>query len=284
MRTREYVIPAERLPEGFLESLDSPPDPPATPLPAATVVLLRDGPAGVGLEVLLLRRHQAAGFVPGAYVFAGGRVDEGDAAQRVLARTDGLSPERAAARLALPHGDPPAIAYYLAAIREAFEETGILMARDAHGQPAPAAAESPQMARWRDALLRDESTLADALHALDLRLAADALEYIAHWITPEVEPRRYDTRFFATAVSRDRQVTPHRPELVDAVWCTPADALERHGSGRLPMIFPTLRTLESLTAFSTPGEALAACSRQRIPTIQPRLVRRERGVSLIVPE
>ncbi|MBI4539639.1 MAG: NUDIX hydrolase [Gemmatimonadetes bacterium] len=281
---KEYRIPNERLPDGFVESLESPPDPPVTPVPAATVVLLRDGPLGSAPEVLLLRRHRSAGFVPGAYVFPGGRVDTEDREQRIVARTAGLTAEEAAARLELPAGEPPALAYYLAAVREAFEETGLLIARDRQERFAPCAAGNPEVARLRQELLRAERSFAHILERLDLRVAADALEYIAHWITPEAEPRRYDTRFFAAVVPRDREVTPHRPELVDALWCPPADALEQHRRGALPMIFPTLRTLESLTPFARPEDALAAFRRERIRAIQPKIVRGETGVSLFIPD
>ena len=119
MTDPDHVIPLERLPERNLE--DTPAEP-ATPLPAATIVLLRD--AADGLQVLLLRRNRSAGFVPGAYVFAGGRVDVSDATAPVLKRVDGLTPEDAASRLDLVGADPPAIAYYLAALAASSCETG----------------------------------------------------------------------------------------------------------------------------------------------------------------
>lgn len=280
----EFTIPYERLPEGFAERLERPPGPPAKPLPAATVVPLRAGPRDRGLEILLLRRTRSAGFVPGAYVFPGGRVDKEDASPALLARVRGLSPERAAARLELPDGEPPAIAYYLAAVREAFEETGILVAADARGEPAPCAVSSATAARLRQELLDGKRTFAQVLETLDLTIAGDALEYIAHWITPEAEPRRYDTRFFAAVVLRDREVSLHRPELVDAVWCSPAEALERHNRGELPMIFPTLRTVDSLAPYGSPGEVLAAFRKVRVPEVLPRLVRGESGLSMEIPE
>lgn len=280
----EFTIPYERLPEDFAGRLDCPPAAPVEPLPAATVVLLRAGRWGGTLNILLLRRTRSAGFVPGAYVFPGGRVDAEDAAPALLARVQGLSPERAAARLELPDGEPPAIAYYVAAVREAFEETGILIAVDTNGEPAPCAAGNPAVAQLRRALLAGERSFTEVLHGLDLRIAGHALEYIAHWITPEGEPRRYDTRFFAAAVPGDREVSLHRPELVDAVWCSPAEALERHRRGELPMIFPTLRTLESVARYGSPQEVLAAFRDVRIPTVRPRLVRGESGLSIEIPE
>ena len=130
------VIPFERLPPGFAETLDRPPSEPAVPRPAATVVLLRDRDEGP--EVVLLRRVRNAGFVPGAWVFPGGRVDAADAAPELLARWRGPAPSEVARRLDMDvDASPSAMAYLLAALRETFEETGLLLARDAAGLLEP---------------------------------------------------------------------------------------------------------------------------------------------------
>ncbi|MCA9736835.1 MAG: NUDIX domain-containing protein, partial [Gemmatimonadetes bacterium] len=131
----DYDLPTELLPPGFAETLDRPPAEPVAPRPAATVVLVRD--RADGPEVLLLRRTRSSGFVPGAWVFPGGRVDAGDAVPDLLARLDGLDGAEAARRLGLEREatpGPAAVAYYLAALREAFEETGILVGHRA-GEP-----------------------------------------------------------------------------------------------------------------------------------------------------
>ena len=131
MSQPEHEIPFDRLPAGFAETVENPPRVPAATRPAATIVLLRDGERA--LEVLLLRRSRSAGFVPGAYVFPGGRVDRSDADEELTTRVDGLTAESAALRLSLEDDPTTALAYYLAAIREAFEETGILVGRRADG-------------------------------------------------------------------------------------------------------------------------------------------------------
>jgi 8-oxo-dGTP pyrophosphatase MutT (NUDIX family) len=279
----DFTIPDERLPPGFLQSLEHTPTQVATPRPAATIVLMRSGRAG--LEVLLLERIRSSGFVPGAWVFPGGRVDGHDAGADLVARLDGITSEQAARRLALDERtDPPALAYYIAAIREAFEETGILVARDSHGAAARAAADDPVTERLRLTLLKDEDAFPGVLDGLGLRMDAASLEYVAHWITPEVEPRRYDTRFFAAAVPDGAEAVLNEREVTRALWLTPEAALERNLAAELPMVFPTIRTLRSLVGFATPPEALAAFRDQKIATILPKLVRTEGGVRLEVDE
>ncbi|MBT8403867.1 MAG: NUDIX hydrolase, partial [Gemmatimonadetes bacterium] len=113
-----------------------------------------------------------------------------------------------------------------------------------------------------------------------VRLAGDAVEYVAHWITPVVEPRRYDTRFFAAAMEGPAEVSVNAAEMSDAVWLTPGAALDRHREGRLPMIFPTIHTLESLAGHDSATAILESFRRRPVPPILPRLVRTEGGVGL----
>lgn len=279
----DSILPFDRLPPGFADTIENPPDTPVTARPAATIVLMREGTGG--LETLLLRRVRTSGFVPGAYVFPGGRVDADDAGPRLLDRTRGLTAESAAGRLGLPlDADPPAAAYAIAAIREAFEETGLLVGRRSDGTPVPPAATDPEVARQRARLLVDEDLFADVLDSLGARLEGSAVEYVAHWITPEVEPRRYDTRFFAAAVEGETPVSVHAAEMTDFVWIRPAAALDASRAGKMPMVFPTLKTLEGLADFETPESALAAYREFTIPTILPRLVKTPTGVGLEIPE
>jgi 8-oxo-dGTP pyrophosphatase MutT (NUDIX family) len=264
-----FVIPAHRLPPGFAERLDQPPVEPAPARPAATAVLLRDSVSGP--EVLLLQRHRSSGFVPGAYVFPGGRVDEADADPAILERADGLAARR-----------EPEPAYWVAAVREVFEETGVLLAKDARGRPAPDAASDPRIAEWRAALLAEAATMVELLDALELRLDFGDVVYAAHWITPVAEPRRYDTRFFLARLPEGREARPDPREMTEGIWLRPADALERFRAGRLPMVFPTVSTLESLIEFGAVDEALASFRGRPVPPILPRLVRTAEGVGIVV--
>lgn len=280
----DYEIPAERLPEGFVETLGSVPAMSAVPRPAATVVLLREG--GDGPEVLLLRRNRATGFVPGAWVFPGGRVDAADGEDALADRWNGLTREGAAGRLEMgPGAEPPAIAYYGAAVRESVEETGLWPGVVAEGGGGVGDGDklSGAAERAREALLGRGVPFAEVLRALDARLDGTAVEYIAHWVTPLVEPRRYDTRFFAARVAPGATAVHDEREMTGTVWLTPRAALERHRRGDLPMIFPTIRTLEDLSDFATVEELLAHYRGRAIPRVQPDIVRTATGVALRIP-
>ncbi|HEX7119378.1 MAG TPA: hypothetical protein VF212_11350 [Longimicrobiales bacterium] len=264
-----YVIPRDRLPEGFAERIDHPPSEPAPTRPAATVVLLRDGADGP--EILLLRRHRSSGFVPGAFVFAGGRVDDADGDPRLLDRVDGLDGRA-----------EPAPAFWMAAVREAFEEAGVLLARDADGRAVPDSGRDPALAEWREALLSERASLHELLEARELRLALGDVVYCAHWITPVAEPRRYDTRFFLARLPDGCDACIDEREMTEAVWITAADALARFRAARLPMVFPTVATIESLAPYRSVAEALDAFRGRPVEPVLPRLVRTAEGVTIVV--
>jgi len=276
----DQEIPFDRLPAGFADSIQHPPSVPATPRPAATIVLLRDGAAAP--EVLLLRRSRSAGFVPGAYVFPGGRVDAADADPELTRQVDGLTPGFAARRLSLEDDPSAAMAYYLAALREAFEETGILVGRRPDGTPPPTAAADPEVDALRDAVMGDRLTFAQALDRLECRIDGAAVAYLAHWITPVPEPRRYDTRFFAAKVAPDADAIIDPREMTDAAWLTVRDGLRRYHEGSLPLVFPTIRTLQRLAPFATVDAILEDLRGSPVPTILPKLVLTPTGVGMEV--
>ncbi len=277
-----FSIRREDLPDGLAESIDRPPNPPAEPRPAATVVLAR--PGSDGFEVLLVRRNRQAGFVPGAYVFPGGRVDPEDGASALASRVRGLTPDRARSRLGTAGPSVPPLAYYLSAVREAFEETGVLLATTEEGGPAPTAAEDAGVDEDRRRLLEHEITFHDLLVRRNWWVDGARIEYVAHWITPEVEPRRYDTRFFLAAVPGGTRVVLDEREMIAERWMRPTEALAARASGQLPMVFPTIVTLQSLQEFATLGQAVAAFANRAIPTVLPRFVRTSTGVGIEIPE
>ena len=250
------------------------------PRPAATIILLRESTSG--FELLLMLRNRSAGFVPGAYVFPGGRVDAQDANPALISRVEHLNGDEAASRLALPNGDPPAIAYYLAAVREAFEEAAVLVARPGGRFRPDSSPGRARLLRLRDSLMNGTMGFPGILDDLGVSIDGAALEYIAHWITPEVESRRYDTRFFAAFAPPGSKSAPDPREMTDSIWLAPGEALDRHRAGRLPMIFPTIRTLEQLSAFSTPEAVLAHFRGRDIPVIMPALVRTHAGVTVSI--
>jgi 8-oxo-dGTP pyrophosphatase MutT (NUDIX family) len=242
---------------------------PVRPLPAATLVLLRDSASG-DLEMLLLRRSERAGFVPGGFVFPGGLVDPGDA--DAVAHVRGLSAAGLAERLALPNAHPPAVAYFVAAVRETFEETGLLVGvrSDDSGDVDPGS--RGDVTAVRAELLEGRIDFAAALTRLRSHIAADELAYFAHWITPELAPRRYDTRFFAARLHGGGEPILDSREMTEARWTTPAAALGARESEGLKMMLPTIKTLEHLATFSDTGTALAAMRKAVVATNLPASV------------
>jgi recombination protein RecT len=212
---------------------------PATPRPAATVLLLRDSPQGV--EVLMTRRSASASFAPGAYVFPGGTIDPADA-----------QAHSAAARR--PSQDDTHLTQAIAAIRESFEELGVLIARHADGEPASA--------QDIAALDRHDSFVAQC-HSRGLVLATDQVFVLAHWITDRDLPRRFDVPFLVARMPEGQTPVADEAEQFEPVWVRPGDALERHKAGTFFLIFPTIRTLERLAKFPTVDAVLQACASEQ---------------------
>lgn len=241
---------------------------PAVPRPAATLVVARDGEAGP--ETLLLRRARSARFMPNAYVFPGGLVDDGDGSSAMIERWDGLPAAEAQARLGLPpKSAPAAIAYFGAAVRETFEETGLIPGSRASpqagatGRADPARALAPAAAQARAALLDGRRSFASVLSELGVRLDGGAFAYVARWVTPPSVPMRYDTRFFACAVEPDAQVATDERESGGAAWLPPARALSLRAEGSLAMIFPTASTLQDCLGFDAADDLVAHLRRRR---------------------
>ena len=214
---------------------------PAPLLPAATVLLLRDGQSGV--EVLMTRRSAKASFAPGAYVFPGGGIDAADA----LAH--GQSTRRASqSDLHLTQA--------IAAIRESFEELGILLARRADGSHASDA---------DIANLDRHLPFAAQCQAQGLRLAADEVYVLAHWVTDRDLPKRFDVPFLVARMPAGQQAVADESEQFEPVWLSPAQALARHAADQMFMLFPTIRTLERLRSYTSVDAVLADCARNEEP-------------------
>jgi glyoxylase-like metal-dependent hydrolase (beta-lactamase superfamily II)/8-oxo-dGTP pyrophosphatase MutT (NUDIX family) len=247
------------------------------PRPSATLVVVRAAPAG--FEVLLSRRAERGDHNSGAWVFPGGLVDAGDRAAH--AGCVGLDDATASARLGLAEGG---LDYYIAAVRECFEESGLLYACGAGGGLLDVDEHlAERLAPWRGALHRCERVLGDLCAEFGLTLAVDRLIYLSHWITPVGRPKRFDTRFFL-AVAPPRQTAAHDgTEMVEQLWLRPADAL--HESKALKLLTPTQKTLELLGRFPS-VEALvewAGADRQVVVTT-PRIGSGSRGLRPVMPD
>jgi len=241
------------------------PDPPSVPIQdASTVMLLRPKEGGgEGFEVYLTRRRADLVFVGGAYVFPGGRVDAEDEAAEALARCEELEPKRAAALLNMPpEAGSRAAAFWVAAVRELFEEAGVLLAyRNGNLVDLRDPVSASRFAEWRRRLNASEAAVGSMLADADLRLATDRLHYVSHWITPEGPPRRFSTRFFL-AVLPEGQAADHHPlEADESVWISPRAALRAWAENRLFMIPPTVMSLKRLAEFERLDEVLIAFPR-----------------------
>jgi len=261
------------------------PAPPApgvvVPRPAATVMVVRD--RRYGFEVLMLRRNVEAAFVGGAHVFPGGAVDPTDGAAEVAACCTGRDDAEASVVLGLESGG---LAYWVAAVRECFEEAGLLLAYDAGGsllslvEPDAGA----RFASHRAELNAGRRRLVDICGRERLELATDRIHYFAHWITPEGALRRYDTRFFVAAAPPDQTPAHDAGETVADVWLSPDEALARHRRGEIELIFPTIRMLQAIGRFSTADELLAAAAAlDTVPAVLPRVVADGRGLRILLP-
>jgi 8-oxo-dGTP pyrophosphatase MutT (NUDIX family) len=235
-------------------------------------VLLRDGTAGP--EAYLLRRVEGMSFAGGMTAFPGGGVDPADLDADGL-RWVGPPPDRWADRLGAD--SRLARALVCAAVRETFEESGVLLADGVTDLSDPAWADR------RRALEERRTSLSALLAAHDLALRADLLAPWAHWITPPPSPRRYDTRFFVAAVPAGQAPAHVSGEAAAAGWTPVATALADHAAGRLEMMPPTQVTLTELAAHRTVAEVLAAAPDRDIHPITPRLVRRDGRVFAVLP-
>ncbi len=244
--------------------------------PAATVMLIRDVPGGLvggsGIEVFMLRRTLQATFASGMYVFPGGRVDDVDAAPMMQTVCDGLDDARASELLQIDSGG---LAYWVAAIRECFEEAGVLLARSVQSGDL-IRFDDPVVAARFDAArpsIHDSSLgLIELCEIEGLRLVTDAIFYVAHWITPRGENRRFDTRFFLARSPLAQEPLHDDGETIASLWVRPSDALARERSGELMMLPPTIACLQFLAEHSTADAALdAAAQISRPPRILPKI-------------
>jgi len=251
------------------------------PRPAATLILVRD--ASAGMEVFMIRRTQSAVFMGGAHVFPGGGVDANDASAELAAHCEGLEDVEASRLLGVERGG---LAYWTAALRECFEEAGLLLAHDADGCYADLndTRHTQAFEQWRESVRAGRATLADLCREHRLRLAAGRLAYYSHWITQPGRPRRYDTRFFVAEAPAAQTASHDNSEAVDHLWIQPAAALERHRRGEMHLVFPTIKTLESIAHFDSAAALMQfARSPRKMPTMAPRTASSREGKKLLVP-
>lgn len=257
-------------------------DPESVPLrDAATVMLVRDGDDG--LEVFMLRRNLNSDFVGGAYVFPGGGVDPADGEAAVADLCVGRDDSAASALLDLDGGG---LAFWVAAIRESFEEAGLLLAVDDHDELVrfDDDAAAARFVEHRRAVDSGERPLVDVAREEGLRLAVDRMHYFSRWVTPLGAPRRYDTRFFVAHPPEWQEPLHDDSEVIANLWIRPQDALERHRRKEFEMIFPTVRSLEALSRFDT-AEAVVRHTESvtHVEPMLPKMVDGPHGLRIVLP-
>ncbi len=248
---------------------DNPERPVAVPVPAATILLVRDG--SKGLEVFMVKRHHQIDFATGALVFPGGKVAKGDFDPELGSNMDGAGAWPGQMR-----------AFVAAAIREAFEEAGILLARDATAGRLVDEARLMGLEPYRHPLEKGEIGLRDFVTREDLHLACDLLVHFAHWITPKMMPKRFDTHFFIALAPHGHIGRHDGRESVDSVWLSPDEAVADRK--RWNIIFPTKLNLMKLAQSKTVDEALAAARAAPPLTVEPWLDEGPDGAILRIRE
>lgn len=241
---------------------------PSVPLPASTLLLIRNDTAG--LEVFMVKRHHQIDFASGALVFPGGKVDAHDLDPALRAHVDGADVL-----------DDLRLSLVACAIREGFEESGILLARRVGSRDLISAEHASSLNDWRPKLNASEVGLVEFLSKEKLRLACDTLVPFAHWVTPTFMPKRFDTYFYVAQAPAGQLGRHDGSESVDSVWVNPIAAID---DKRWTIIFPTRMNLLKLGAAKTADEALATARRTPVVTVLPEVVTRADGRFLTIPE
>jgi len=234
--------------------------------PAATILLMRDTPT---FEVLMVKRHHQIDFAAGALVFPGGKTHQGDHDPAWADHATGWSD--------IPADERP---LRIAAIREVYEEAGVLLARDAadgvfHGDD--------RMGPAREAIAKDERPFIDLVKELGVRIDLNALTVFARWVTPAMMHKRFDTWFYLAEANSEQLAICDGWETVDAEWIAPAEAIRLAAAGERTVIFPTRMNLQLLAEASSGLDAIARAKARELVVVEPKVQQREGGPVLVIP-
>ena len=241
--------------------------------PAATVLLVRD--CGDELEVLMVKRSKRPPF-GNLYVFPGGKIDESDKDLNITNFCNGLNDEQASIKLGVNEGG---LSYWVACVRECFEEVGILLAIKNNGEELDLnGADKHKFDNYRRMLLENKISLLEICKKENLSLNLNNIEPFSHWITPEIEIKRFDTRFFIAYIPAKQTEKHDGNELTDSVWISPKKALDKSLNGEMPMIMPTISNLQQCLEFDSGQKLLEHQSKltnDDIPSILPKFFKNE---------
>ena len=256
---------------------------PATPLDAATVILLRETPAANPFELLLMRRHAKQRFMGKAFVYPGGQLDPADCNPGLAAFASGIRAEDVKRRLNEPDlPNEKALGLLFAAVRETFEESGVLLARSISGKDIDFNNKKirERFAEYRTLIHQHEMTLEDLAEKEGLFFKLKDLIPFAHWVTPEAERRRFDTRFFLARMPFGQEPVHDSMEMTETLWTTPGKAFSKHNAGEILLMPPTLKTIDEMACRSSVSELLSWASSTTIRTIMPQIS--SEGESIII--
>ena len=258
---------------------------PAIARDAASIIVMRDDPSRGRIEILMVRRHARSDFAGDMHVFPGGAVEECDCEEKAAEAYAGISAEKAASIVKDAPSRSLALGILIAGIRETFEETGILLAREASGEMVSyAGSGGERYAALREEMCEGRITFAEMIVGEGLELAVDRLVYFAHWITPEFSPIRYDTRFFLALAPPHQSALHDDVETIAHEWISPREALERSERGTFAMLPPTAINLMTLTPFSSVEDALAGAGAGDVSAILPRVSFEDGKPRLLLPD
>ena len=237
--------------------------------PAATVILMREVKEG-GFEIFMVKRSSRSPF-GSLYVFPGGKLDPEDSENDLYSYCEGMNDEEASKQLGIADNG---LSFWIACIRECFEEVGVLLANP----DDPIMQNTKKLSKLREKLNNKEIFFKDICISESLRLRAKNIVPCAHWITPAIEPKRFDTRFFLAKVNVEQLASHDGFELTESFWIKPEDALAKLQNGEMSMILPTIKNIEKLAEFSTSTEAFnhfKGLGNNAIPPILPKFIKRE---------
>jgi 8-oxo-dGTP pyrophosphatase MutT (NUDIX family) len=256
----------------------------AVPKNASTVILLRNKEPE-GFEVFLLKRHEKSSFMGGNFVYPGGRVDRDDGSLEICSFSKGITFDEAQKILGGTFSPEGSFAYWIAGIRELFEEAGVLLAYDQEGNLFQIRNQDEQekFLHYRESLQKSGLTICEMAQKEKLLFALDQLHYYAHWITPEARSERFDTRFFLARYPSGQEASHDQKETTAGIWITPQKALEENLKGEVFLSPPTLKTLEDLLRFKTIDEVFTSLKNMKIRPILPILTKITSGPLIIFP-
>jgi len=240
-------------------------------IPASTVLVIRDGVDDI--EVFMVVRHHQIDFASGALVFPGGKVDEND-----------LNPEIRRYIVSETEISDEEISYKIAGIRECYEEADVLFADEQNEKEIISSERLEKLAKWREEFNNKKGSMFDFAVKENITFNLDNLIPFAHWITPKMMPKRFDTYFYLAEAPKDHTGQHDGKESVDSIWISPRQALEDCLAEKRTIIFPTRMNLEKLSKFNTVKEALEEVKKEKVFTVEPKIEKNEDGVFLTIPE